>query len=458
MKKIALIIILVSLISCKKEIPLDYAIVSGKIMNAPAKELKVYDANNEKLEPVTITDQGTFTDTLYISKGFYSLSDGENRINLYLEPGNNLNINYDATQFANSLTISGIGSEIANYLIIKGKTEKEMMGEGTTVYLLEEDAYKSRFAEIKSTLENLISLTVGISEEFKTSEKKNINYSYLEKLVRYENYHSHYADKPDFKVSNTFLKDLDGIIYDNEDDFLFSSNYKSLITSHFYIKAVELAEKDSILEDIAFLKTVSTSIKNETIKNSLLFDNAKYGITYTEDIELFYTLFSENSTNEKHKKEIAASYTLLKKVGKGQPSPKFSGYENHKGGVTSLDDLKGKFVYIDVWATWCGPCKAEIPALKEVEKKYHGKNIEFVSISVDKAKDHEVWKKMVSDEKLGGIQLFADKDWESSFVTEYLIKGIPRFILVDPNGIIVNSNAPRPSDEKLIELFKVLKI
>ncbi|MDP3312248.1 redoxin family protein [Lutibacter sp.] len=458
MKKIALIIILVSLISCKKEIPVDYAIVSGKIMNAPAKELKVYDANNEKLAPVTITNQGTFTDTLYVNNGFYTFSDGENRINLYLEPGNNLIINYDATQFENSLSISGIGSEIANYLITKEKTEKEMMGEGTSVYLLEEDAYKNRFAEIKSTLDNLITLTEGISEEFKTSEKKNINYSYLEKLARYESYHSHYADKPDFKVSNTFLKDLDGILYDNEDDFLFSSNYKSLITSHFYKKAGELAEKDSISEDIAFLKTVSSLVKNETIKNSLLFDNAKYGITYTEDIELFYTLFSENSTNEKHKKEIAASYTLLKKVGKGQPSPKFSDYENHKGGVTSLDDLKGKFVYIDVWATWCGPCKAEIPALKEIEKKYHGKNIEFVSISVDKAKDHEIWKKMVSDEKLGGIQLFADKDWDSEFVQEYLIKGIPRFILVDPNGTIVNSNAPRPSDEKLIELFKELKI
>ena len=57
------------------------------------------------------------------------------------------------------------------------------------------------------------------------------------------------------------------------------------------------------------------------------------------------------------------------------------------------------------------------------------------------------------EEELKGIQLFSDKNWKSDFVTGYLIKGIPRFILIDPNGNIVNSNAPRPSSEKLIKLF-----
>src|SRR5574343_490978 len=88
-------------------------------------------------------------------------------------------------------------------------------------------------------------------------------------------------------------------------------------------------------------------------------------------------------------------------------------YENHKGGKTKLEDLRGKYVYIDVWATWCGPCRAEIPHLKKVEEKYHGKNIEFVSISVDVDKDHEKWQKFVTDKELGGIQLFADKNWNS---------------------------------------------
>ncbi|GAA3604390.1 TlpA disulfide reductase family protein [Flavivirga amylovorans] len=141
---------------------------------------------------------------------------------------------------------------------------------------------------------------------------------------------------------------------------------------------------------------------------------------------------------------------------KGQASPKFVDYENYAGGTTSLNDLKGKYVYIDMWATWCGPCKAEIPFLKEVEKAYHDKNIAFVSISIDKKKAYNTWRNMVKDKALSGIQLWAKED--KTFVDEYKVSGIPRFILIDPNGNVVNADAPRPSSDKLKVLFKELNI
>ena len=172
-----------------------------------------------------------------------------------------------------------------------------------------------------------------------------------------------------------------------------------------------------------------------------------------------------------YKSYILKSITLKTELAKGMTSPAFNNYKNYKGGTTSLSDLKGKYVYVDVWATWCGPCIAEIPSLKKVEKKYHGKNIEFVSISVDdgrgfKAETKELaleaskkgWRKMIADKDLGGIQLFSDKAWQSEFVQGYKINGIPRFILIDPNGNIVTPDAPRPSSPKLIELFTELNI
>ncbi|MBA4275342.1 TlpA disulfide reductase family protein [Flavobacterium sp.] len=131
-------------------------------------------------------------------------------------------------------------------------------------------------------------------------------------------------------------------------------------------------------------------------------------------------------------------------------SPSFD-YENHKGGKTKLEDFKGKYVYIDVWATWCGPCRAEIPSLKKMEEMYHDKNIVFVSISVDVDKDHEKWKNFVSEKQLGGVQLFADKNWNSDFMLSYGINSIPRFILIDPNGKVVKGNALRPSSPQLKE-------
>jgi len=113
-------------------------------------------------------------------------------------------------------------------------------------------------------------------------------------------------------------------------------------------------------------------------------------------------------------------------------------------------------VYIDVWATWCGPCIREIPYLKEVEKEFHDKNIAFVSISVDKLGAYETWKKMIAEKEMGGIQLFAGTD--SKFAEDYSIKGIPRFILIDPSGKIITPNAPTPSSPKLVDLFTNLGV
>ena len=123
---------------------------------------------------------------------------------------------------------------------------------------------------------------------------------------------------------------------------------------------------------------------------------------------------------------------------------------------TSLEDLKGKVVYIDVWATWCGPCLREIPALKILETDYHDKNIAFVSLSIDEVKDYDKWRTMIIEKKLKGIQLMADNNWKSKFVTDYGIKGIPRFIIIDIDGRIVSSDAPRPSNSEIRVIFDEL--
>ena len=169
----------------------------------------------------------------------------------------------------------------------------------------------------------------------------------------------------------------------------------------------------------------------------------------------FVTLQKKNE--EKSLAGLSKYYDQVLEANKlnGSASPSFD-YENHKGGKTKLEDFKGRYVYVDVWATWCGPCRAEIPSLKKVEEKYHGKNIEFVSISIDVAKDHEKWKSFVAEKQLGGVQLFADKDWNSDFIKAYGVTGIPRFILIDPSGKIVKADAPRPSSPDLQKTLDTL--
>ncbi len=126
-------------------------------------------------------------------------------------------------------------------------------------------------------------------------------------------------------------------------------------------------------------------------------------------------------------------------------------FEDKDGKMVSFADFRGKVVLIDTWATWCGPCKVEIPHLKKLEEEMKGKEVAIVSISVDEEKDKEKWKKMIADEELGGTQLFA-KGW-SDITKYYKITGIPRFLVFDKEGKIVTVDAPRPSSPDLIPLL-----
>lgn len=151
-----------------------------------------------------------------------------------------------------------------------------------------------------------------------------------------------------------------------------------------------------------------------------------------------------------HEQEIKKQ--IEKELAPGTMAPDFN-YKDLEGKTYSLKNFKGKYVFIDVWATWCGPCCKEIPYLKELEKKMKRKKIVFVSLSCDE--NPLAWKKMVKKEKLGGVQLYMGKDM--NFRQAYKIISIPRFILLDKEGKVVNATMTPPSDPKTLETLKGLK-
>ncbi len=120
------------------------------------------------------------------------------------------------------------------------------------------------------------------------------------------------------------------------------------------------------------------------------------------------------------------------------------------GNEVALSDFKGKVVYIDVWATWCGPCKYQIPFLKKLEAEYHDNpDMVFVSVSADSEKDRQKWLDMVESEGLVGIQLFGGDRYAGGMRNDYGIRSIPRFILVGKDGNIINDDAERPSSAEI---------
>ena len=206
------------------------------------------------------------------------------------------------------------------------------------------------------------------------------------------------------------------------------------------------------LEENAFKKKVSKiKFEYDSILNS--YSNL--------DSVLYNSILKQNNQLITY---LNTNYSNNRIMGKGRPSPKFENYVDLKGGTKSLDSFKGKYVYIDVWATWCGPCIQQIPYLQTLEKAYHNKNIEFVSISTDESRRsggswveaENKWRNFVKKKNMKGVQLWSGQD--NSFQQAYQITGIPRFILIDPEGKIVDANAARPSDPKLKMLLNSLGI
>ncbi|NLR78365.1 TlpA family protein disulfide reductase [Chitinophaga eiseniae] len=125
---------------------------------------------------------------------------------------------------------------------------------------------------------------------------------------------------------------------------------------------------------------------------------------------------------------------------------------------SSIEDIinqeKGNIILLDLWASWCVPCREEIPFLKALEKEYSGKAIKFIKISLDK--EIEKWENASQNEA------FTDNNYllldinRSAIITQYKIETIPRFILLDKQGAVINADAPSPSDGKLKTLIDQL--
>ena len=140
----------------------------------------------------------------------------------------------------------------------------------------------------------------------------------------------------------------------------------------------------------------------------------------------------------------------------GKMAPQFTDYVNYKGGTSSLKDFKGKYIFMDIWATWCTPCRKEIPFLQQLEKDFKGKNIVFISVSIDKIAAMDAWKAMIKSHNMSGVQLFAYGD--KTFIEKLLVDSVPRFLIIDPEGKIIKAQTSRPSNPKTKELLnKLLK-
>jgi len=453
-KYFTILIAFVSLLSCTEDKP-THVVISGTIENNNAKNVRII--GNELDESLKIAENGMFNDTITIDQeGYYTLRVGREGTSIYLAKGAELGVSVNTAEFDESLIYTGNLAAENNYLAAKYLLSEQEKG-FAEVYKMNEEDFLNEINQYKDNYLDLLNDTENISDYFKTQEMKELDYELVRNLENYKGYYIYLTSDKTFEVSNEFYNLINTIDFADTTEYRKSNGYQQMLLTHYGRLSDENAEGDDYNKTTSFLKHINSSLPNGFAKDNLMINFLTYNLKADESLEEVYTLFKESNTNPKYMADVTNRYNLLKTITPGKTSPTFE-YENFKGGTTSLNDLKGKYVYVDVWATWCGPCKREIPHLKEIEKEFEEKEISIVSVSIDEKKDYDKWRSMITDKELGGIQLFADNDWSSKFITDYGIKGIPRFILIDKDGNIVNSDAPRPSNSDLRDLFNSLDI
>lgn len=204
-------------------------------------------------------------------------------------------------------------------------------------------------------------------------------------------------------------------------------------------RATALRERTRI--DSAFVRAHPTSFISLTVLNPMSKDPKNAALVIALLPTLSPAVFTSPRAEELRKtiRQNALGIKAETALKMGTMAPNFT-QATPDGRQVSLTDYRGKYVLVDFWASWCGPCRQENPNLTKVYNAYKDKNFDVLGVSLDEARDRAKWVKAIQDDQLPWTQVAELKGWQSKAATAYFIKAIPQNFLVDPTGKIIAIN------------------
>jgi thiol-disulfide isomerase/thioredoxin len=456
MKTINLLSILVIflLASCNPNEKNIQTSVSGQVLNPKGEDVSF------RLQDTTITasldPEGKFETILPIDKAkTVVFAHGDEISTMYLRPGDKVSLSIDTKEFDETLQYKGEGAPINNFLA------SIVLLEDSLPSIMElanfpEDSFVMKLQNNFAIKKDILQKSSVKDHEFIEWYLKNNEWEFHYNLLSYPNYRS-YVMKEQFEPSEEFYAFQDSInFYDSSNlEYKYFVPYlQSEITKKVGEKFKGKGPQDASEYISASLEEVYV-IPNDLIKERILFETINDFLEIMSEEERLSVVGKWKSLDPSERKlaVVEDKLKVLASLAEGNPAPGFK-YVNIEGDSMTMEDFKGKVVYIDVWATWCGPCIAEHPYMEELQQQFEDDSVAFLAISIDSSP--EPWKKMVNKKELGGIHLYAEGAWEASIIQNYAINGIPRFILIDQEGKIVNANAARPSGSIAEDIKKLL--
>ncbi|MCB0707615.1 MAG: TlpA family protein disulfide reductase [Saprospiraceae bacterium] len=444
-----------SLIGCTPEKPIPDATLVVNLANTGSDKLELF--NIEKEIHQELAGEKDSIALALSDEIILDLSQGRSHSYIHVKPGMQIALDTIASKPI-QLGVAEPASKENAYLVSFASISKNQENAYSMRAIAgnEVDGFLIQINEKYAPLAALIAevqADTKVSESFKSALAIRLTAIKGNDLLNYEGWHN-YLKKKYPELPANFYEEIEALNFSDPALLVFEESRQLSVAW-----ATKDLSYDDFSSDAAYFDAALAKVK-ETYPNTLLGDycalqtvsdqiNYGSGIDGSDEmVEAFRASVSNKYLNDKLNQTLEPWVNLKS----GMDAPDFSAF-NRDGEPVKLSQLKGKKVYIDVWATWCGPCVKEIPSLKALESELHEEDIVFVSVSIDKEADKEKWLSFIAKEELQGVQLMAKDDWKSDVASAYNIKGIPRFLLIDSEGKIISANAPRPSDPTIREVL-----
>ena len=429
--------------------------LKGQLKGMAPKEVMCYDGTasivGDSRDILIYTDENGYFDTIIeLSKPeYFSIS----RNTLYLTPGDDLEM--VITENNQEATFSGTGAEANNYM------KKRLFPKGGS--FLEAGRYvRADFFQTKSTVDSLAEVRrhelaelKKVSSDFKRMEEARITADVVNSYISYASYRKDI--RFDWQAYQQASQEEQKRI--NEERQKIRDAYLTAITPD--LKRLCKTLTDTLFLNVAVVRDILSYSERDQygwFEGIELPERTKELYEAVDKVEALRQAVTATTVNQARDFIARAKYQDVAtevrhkadqtgKLVKGQPAIDIM-IKDVDGNIKHLSDFRGKVIYLDLWATWCGPCIQESPAFEALSKKYEGKDIVFLPVSTDS--QMATWKSYLQSHHKDLPQYISQ---DQALKDDWCVKYIPRFILIDRDFKIVDAYAPRPSEEGIESLL-----